>query len=188
MNSFGITEEMIQEILRGVSERMSYFSELRRLYDIHLSNKNLSEILGKIMEKVASDVFTRHLGYEVKKATCDRDPDLFFTHIGKPLEIKITSTDTAWTGGEFSNRASDYILVSWGGEKFDEYFLCLTMLEKSDWESHMAKKYYGPALKAITVYNKRNKQVFIGSFKFSKRGICRVERNSISTKTLAESV
>ena len=37
-------------------------------------------------------VLTKRLGYEVRKEKSDKEPDLFFTKINKPLEVKLTST------------------------------------------------------------------------------------------------
>jgi len=175
LNPFGITKEMIIKILTGVSSRMQIFKKMKDEYDIVLSNKNLSEILGKIMEKVSADVFTKHMGYEVKRALADRDPDLVFTKINKPLEIKITSTDNAWTGGEFSQRPFDYLLVSWGGKNYDEFFCCLVHLEKEDWKSNISKRFYGPSLGAKTV-NKKEKIVFFGDFEVTMRGAVKIKR------------
>ena len=179
MNEFNITKDMIIEILKGISFRMKKIKEdVMDEYDISFSNKNLSEIIGKIMEKVASDVFTKRLGYEVKRALADRDKDLVFTKIDKPMEIKMTSTDTAWTGGEFSQRSPDYLLVSWGGT-FDEFFCCLVQLDKSDWESNISKKFYGPSLKAKTIYNKKDKIVFFGDFEVTERGTIKIRRQKL---------
>ncbi|MBW3015832.1 hypothetical protein KY330_05385 [Candidatus Woesearchaeota archaeon] len=177
-NEFGITKKIVLEIMKGVSKRMKAFADLRKEYDIHLSNKNLSEIIGKIMEKVAADVFSKRLGYEVKKALSDRDPDLFFTKINRPLEIKVTSGDSSWVGGEFSQRPFDYLLISWGGEKFDEFFVCFTHLEKTDWKSRMHKKFYGPILKAKVVFKKKRID-FIGNFYVTKKGAVRIKRGKI---------
>ncbi|MBI2558134.1 hypothetical protein HYW20_02320 [Candidatus Woesearchaeota archaeon] len=170
---------MVIEILKGVSFRMKKIKEeVMEEYDISFNNKNLSEIIGKIMEKVASDVFTKRLGYEVKRALADRDKDLVFTQINKPMEIKMTSTENAWTGGEFSQRAPDYLLVSWGGN-FDEFFCCLVKLDKSDWESNISKRFYGPTLKAKTVYNKKDKVIFYGNFEVTKRNAIKLKREKI---------
>ncbi len=177
-NKFAITKEMILEILKGVSKRMQAFNELKIDYDIHLSNKNLSEIIGKIMEKVAADVFSKRLGYEVKRTMADRDPDLIFTKISLPIEIKMTSTKNAWTGGEFSQRPFDYLLVSWG-EDAKEFFCCLVHLDKSDWKSNMSKKFYGPSLSAKTVYEKKDKIIFCGYFEITNRGTVRIKREKI---------
>ena len=76
------------------------------------------------MEKVSSDIFTKKLGYPVKRAMADKDPDLVFTKINKPMEIKVTSTTNAWTGGEFSKRPFDYLLVSWNPENYKQFFCC----------------------------------------------------------------
>ena len=130
-------------------------------YEVYFSNKNLSEIIGKIMEKVASDVFTKSLGYEVKNAKADREPDLFFTKINLPMEIKVTSTTNAWTGGEFSQRPFDYFLVSWGGN-FDEFFVCCVKLKKEDWKSNMSKNFYGPSLSLNKLKTIKDKIILIG--------------------------
>src|SRR3989344_5766200 len=162
MNEFNITKEIVIKILEGVSFRMQKFKkELMDEYDLSFSNKNLSEIIGKIMEKVASDVFTKRLGFEVKRALADREPDLLFTKINKPMEIKITSTEDAWTGGEFSQRPFDYLLVSWGGD-FDEFFCCLVHLQKEDWTSRMSKNYYGPSYNIRKLFERKDKIIFLG--------------------------
>lgn len=147
-------------------------------YDLSFSNKNLSEIIGKIMEKVASDVFTKRLGYKVKRALADREPDLLFTKINKPMEIKMTSTENAWTGGEFSQRPFDYLLISWGGN-FDEFFCCLTQLKNVDWKSNIKKKFYGPTLTAKAVYEKKDKIVFFGDFEITPRNTVKLKREKV---------
>ena len=151
------TRKNMLEIMKEVSRRMS---EIKKYvidpYDVCFSNKNLSEIIGKIMEKVASDVFTKNLGYEVKNAKADREPDLFFTKLKLPIEIKMTSTINAWTGGEFSQRPFDYLLVSWGGD-FDEFFVCLVHLQKEDWTSRMSKNYYGPSYNVRKLFERKDK-------------------------------
>jgi len=164
MNEFSITKAMVLEVTRETSKRMRLLKDqFIDGYDVHMSNKNLSEILSKVMEKVAADVFTKHLSHKVEKATSDREPDLFFTKNKKPLEIKVTSTDTTWTGGEFSKRPFDYLLVSWG-KNFDEFFVALTHLEKKDWTSRMSQSYYGPSFSVKNLIKKKDKEVFIGSF------------------------
>lgn len=130
-------------------------------YEVCFSNKNLSEIIGKIMEKVASDIFTKNLGYEVKNAKADREADLVFTKIDLPFEIKMTSTTNAWTGGEFSKRPFYYFLVSWGGN-FDEFFVCCVKLQKEDWKSNMSKNFYGPSLSMKKLNSIKDKIVLIG--------------------------
>ena len=178
-NKFGLTEDIVTEVLKGVSLRMQKFKkELMEQYDISFSNKNLSEIIGKVMEKVCADTFTKKLGYEVKRTLADKDPDLIFTKIKTPLEIKMTSTNNSWTGGEFSKRPFDYLLVSWGGD-FDEFFCCLAHLEKEDWKSNFSKNYYGPTLTAKKVYEKKDKIVFFGNFEVTLRGTIKIKREKV---------
>ena len=163
VNEFGLTKEIIVDTLKGVSFRMQKFKkELMDEYDISFSKKNLSEIIGKIMEKVCADTFTKRLGYDVRRALADKESDLIFTKTNTPMEIKITSTDRTWTGGEFSKRPFDYLLVSWGGN-FDDFFCCLVHLEKEDWKSNFQNNFYGPTLTAKKVYEKKDKIVFFNA-------------------------
>ena len=156
------TREYLLKILKEVSKRMKVVDEiLIKKYDVGFSNKNLSEIIGKIMEKVSSEIYTKELKFEVKNAKSDKEPDLYFTKLELPLEIKMTSTLNSWTGGEFSKRPSHYFLVSWGGN-FDEFFICVVKLQKSDWKSNMSKNYYGPSLSIKKLREIEDKLILIG--------------------------
>lgn len=156
------TRENLLEIMKEVSRRMGEIKKyLIDPYEVCFSNKNLSEIIGKIMEKVASDIFSKKLGYEVINAKKDKDPDLFFTKIELPMEIKMTSTTNAWTGGEFSQRPFTYLLCSWGGN-FDEFFVCCVHLEKGDWKSNMSNNFYGPSFSIKKLAEKKDKIVLVG--------------------------
>jgi len=156
------TREYFLKILKEVSKRMKAVERLLiKKYDVGFSNKNLSEIIGKIMEKVSAEIYTKELGYEVKNAKADRDPDLYFTKVELPIEIKMTSTRNAWTGGEFSKRPFNYFLVSWG-ENFEDFFVCVVKLEKSDWKSNMSKNFYGPTLSLKKLREIEDKLVLVG--------------------------
>ena len=162
VNPFYISKAMVLEIVIELIKRMKALKEgTITPYDIRFSNKNLSEMMRRMMEKLSAEVFTKRLGYLVNSSKSDRDPDLFFTKLNKPLEIKVTSTDTAWTGGEFSQRPFDYLLVSWGGD-FDEFFVCLVHLEKEDWTSRMSKNYYGPSYNIKKLFERKDKIIFLG--------------------------
>ena len=175
-NSFGITKEMVAEIARETSKRMKIANEqIFKKYDIHMSNKNLSEIVSKVMEKVAADTFSKHFRYKVIRASSDRDPDLTFTKTDKRLEIKVTSTTNAWTGGEFSKRPFDYLLVSWGGD-FDEFFIAFTHLEKSDWKSRFEQSFYGPSFDIKKLYTREDKEIFLGTLTANERGTIKMIR------------
>ncbi len=172
LSRFGLTRTTVLEVLRLTCATMQEFNRnFIRPYDVRLSNKNRSELLGKVLETHAATVFSRSTGYEVRKENSDREPDLFFTEIGQPLEVKVTSTTSAWTGGEFSKRPFDYLLVSWDpGSLYDSYFASLVHLDKQDWESRMAKDYYGPSFPAKRLAAKRDRVDFVGSIGQGKQG------------------
>ncbi len=163
-NPFGLTKELIIEIMTEVAIKIGYLKmQLIDEYEITLSNKNLSEIVSKIIEKSASVILSKRLFYEVKCAKSDQESDLFFTKINLPLEIKATSTTTAWTGGEFSKRPFDHLLVSWDPETFEHFFVCLVHLKKEDWQSNISKNYYGPSYNKKKLFGRKDKMIFMGN-------------------------
>lgn len=121
---------------------------------------------------------TKRLGYEVRKEKSDKEPDLFFTKISRPLEVKLTSTTSAWTGGEFSKRPFDYLLVSWGGN-FDEFFIALVHLKKTDWKSNFASNFYGPSYSAAKLFGRKDKQILMGGFEKTPRGAIKIVREKV---------
>lgn len=178
---FGLDKETVLKIIKKVSQKIRTANEsVFEPYGIQLSNKNLSEIIGKIMEKTAADILTKKVNYQVRNAKTDAEPDLFFNKINKAIEIKVTSTETSWTGGEFSKRPFEYLLISWGGRNFDEFFVGFTHLEHADWKSNMSNNYYGPSYSAKNLYEKKEKTIFIGSFKISPKGSVKLLREKIS--------
>ena len=179
LNNFGINRKLALEIAKGTSLCMLDFKkDFIDKYGVNLSNKLISELVGKIFEVQCEKVLTKRLGYEVRKETSDKEPDLFFTKIKKPLEVKLTSTTSAWTGGEFSKRPFDYLLVSWGGN-FDEFFMVLVHLEKKDWKSNFASNFYGPSYSSEKLNRRKNKLVLLGSFEKTPRGAVKVVREKI---------
>jgi hypothetical protein len=155
--------EHMLPIMREVSRRMKGVKKgVMDEYNVYFSNKNLSEMMSQVIGKVASEYYTKKLSYEVKNAHTDKEPDLYFTKIKLPMEIKVTSTTNAWTGGEFSRRPFHYFLVSWGGD-FDEFFVCCTKLNKRDWKSNISNRFYGPSLNLKKLVAKRDKIVPVGS-------------------------
>lgn len=176
---FGINRKIAVEIAKETSSCMLDFKrDFVEKYGVNLSNKLISELLGKIFEVQCERVLTRRLGYEVRKEKSDKEPDLFFTRLNRPLEVKLTSTTNAWTGGEFSKRPFDYLLVSWGGN-FDEFFVALVHLEKSDWKSNFESNFYGPSYSAAKLYKRKDKVVLLGSFEKTPRGAIKIVREKI---------
>jgi hypothetical protein len=184
LNTIPFTKEIILKIVKDVSGKMIHIKkEVMEKYDIKFSNKNMSEILGKIMERSAADIFSEWLGHEVKFAKLDKEPDLYFTELKYPMEIKVTSTTNTWTGGEFSKRPFDYFLISWDPEDYSKYFVCLTHLEKENWQSNISKNFYGPSLKIKTLHDKEDKIIFLGRIVKTDRGAYKIQRESINQQT-----
>lgn len=63
LQKFGLTKEIILESLKIVVSRMKKFNQ--EYGDLGLSRKNISELIGKIMEKACADTFSKKLGYEI---------------------------------------------------------------------------------------------------------------------------
>jgi hypothetical protein len=103
----------------------------------------------------------------------DNTPDLFFTKIKMPMEIKVTSGQV-WRGGEFSKRASWHLMVS-RNEEFDEFFVCLVSMESNGglWVSSMqqGKDYYAPSFKKDKIFELQKQiPIFVGKIVKSERG------------------
>lgn len=163
-NPFGITREMVLEVLKESSKAMHFFTkEFKEKYNVKLSGKIQSEIFSNLLEQISSKVFSQRLGYKVDKATGDNTPDLLFTDINMPLEIKVTSGQV-WRGGEFSKRACWHLMVS-RNEEFDEFFVCLVNMDINGglWISAMqqGKNYYAPSFKKDQIYNLKDNKMII---------------------------
>jgi len=158
---FGITKEMVLEVLKESSKAMHFFTEeFKDKHGVKLSGKIQSEIFSNLLEQISAKTFSKHLNYEVKKANSDNHPDLTFTKIDMPMEIKVTSGQV-WRGGEFSKRASWHLMVS-RNDDFDEFFVCLVNMEQNEglWISAMqkGKNYYAPSFKKDQIYELKTKK------------------------------
>lgn len=132
------------------------------------SNKNKSEIISTILETKLAQVLNKSLEDTVINAQKDADSDIRFVEKDIPLEIKITSTLNAWTGGSLSNRPATYLLVSWGGN-YDEFFVSLIYLDKEDWRSG-GDSYYGTSFSKKELIRNTNRVDLLGNLKLSERG------------------
>jgi len=161
---YGITESNMRQIARNVSRKMQNYKSLIDKDELALSNKNLSETVGKQFEREVAVFLNDNTKYQVINARSDKDPDIQFLENGevkKYLEIKVTSTERGWTGGEFSKRPYDYLLISWGSD-FNSYFIAYCHVEKKDWKSNIDKNYYGPSLTLSSLKGK-NLEILLGS-------------------------
>lgn len=182
-NPFGITRNMVLEILTESSKAMKWFlKKFKKKFDVKLSGKLLSEIFSNLLEQKASKVFSKRLGYEVKKAISDNTPDLLFTKINLPMEIKVTSGQV-WRGGEFSKRASWHLMVS-RNETFDEFFVCLVNMHGNGglWVSAMqqGKDYYAPSFKKDSIFDLQKQiPIFVGKILKTERGAVKLILESV---------
>ncbi|MGI0141558.1 MAG: hypothetical protein ACREBF_02825 [Candidatus Micrarchaeales archaeon] len=173
-----ISKTIVVEAIKEVSKKMKRVNGILKEYNVFLSNKNLSEIIGKISETTFAEVLTKHLGYEVKYAKADAEPDLFFTKTKEKFEIKMSSTSSGWQGGEFSTRPTEYFLITWGGD-FDEFFVAKAHLTDKEWYSHIANRRYGTSYPAKDLFNKKEKIIYLGKLEQTKRGAIRIVREKI---------
>jgi len=183
-NPFKITDKMVLEILKESSKAMKFFiNEFKNKYDVKLNGKILSETFSNLLEQISAKIFTKYLGYEVKKAKSDNDPDLTFTKINLPMEIKVTSGQV-WRGGEFSKRASYHLMVS-RNDDFDEFFVALVNMGKGNglWISAMqqGKNYYAPSFKKDQIFELKDKiQIFFGDVIKNSKGTIKLVRKTIN--------
>jgi hypothetical protein len=183
-NPFKITDKMVLEALKESSKAMKFFiDDFKKKYDVKLSNKILSETFSNLLEQISAKIFSKSLGYEVKKAKTDNDPDLTFTKINMPMEIKVTSGQV-WRGGEFSKRASYHLMVS-RNDDFDEFFVALVNMNQSNglWISAMqqGKNYYAPSFKKDQIFELKDKiQIFFGDVIKDPKGTIKLVRKPIN--------
>jgi hypothetical protein len=167
MDLQNLTEIFTREHLGNIFKDTS--SDFKRMLEVSKYLKNIrtaciSQVIGELAEQAAATYYTNLFGYEVIAAgKYDNLPDLRFTGLnigiecivkkrarrillpGTPVEFKLTNGPT-WRGGEFSDRISPHILISYNSETMGEFFACLIPFNKSDWKSAIDKGYYGPTI------------------------------------------
>lgn len=151
------TEEIINQWLSESQDAMHELNDWAEKHQTFFSNKQLSENFSRLLESKGQTVFSQYYKGMVANASADSEPDLSFD--GVPLEIKVTNGEQ-WTGGEFSKRPSDYLLVS-RNEDFTKFFVCLVHLEKSEWNSG-GENFYGTNYKKKQLNEKTEKKVYRG--------------------------
>lgn len=174
-----ISKAIVVAIIKEISKKMQIANEKVFIpNEIELSLKNLSELLGKVAETTFAKMLTEELGYGVVNAKTDKDPDLTFTKTGEKFEIKVSSSDNSWQGGEFSTRPYDYFLISWGGN-FDEFFVARAILGVDAWRSNIKNRRYGTTYYAKDLAKNETKEVFLGKLITTPRGAIKVEKEKL---------
>jgi len=166
-------KEILQRYdFKGIKTEITLDKKVKTITLICSQEDKLDALNDVLQNKLVGDVRIKEVKYVskeealaiYKKATSDNNPDLFFTRINMPMEIKVTSGQV-WRGGEFSKRASWHLMVS-RNDDFDEFFVCLVDMkgEKDLWISSMqrGKDYYAPSFKKDQIYElKDNKTMLI---------------------------
>ena len=135
-----------------------------------ISGKQHSEFFGAYLEAGFADAITEECGYQSRQPKNDREPDLTFVN-GHTMEVKTTSTDEHWTGGRFSKRPGDYILVSFARDK-NEVFVALAYLTEKDWQAPTSDSYYGTKFTAADLerlIKEGRGKVILGGFRYGPR-------------------
>ena len=106
------------------------------IFSIPFNTRLKSEIISSLFE-IESAKYFQSQGYNVKNATTDRQPDLFFEDLQTPLEIKVTRKKKTlkWMGNKVSKQCAQYILIAWEqlSENTISYYITSTFLNRKDW-------------------------------------------------------
>jgi hypothetical protein len=134
ISEYGINKQIINQSLNTAYKVL----ELIKTY-VNLSEKVRSEIISGIMEKELSRLLTEKLGFPVKSATSDMEPDLLFTGFKteNTVEIKVAYMPDGrgtWRGGSFSKRDAPHLLIARNSDLSKVYITILHM-SPEDWKS-----------------------------------------------------
>ena len=114
------------------------------IFRIPFNTRLRSEIISSLFE-IETAKYYKENNTNIRNATTDQEPDLFFLDSNTPLEIKVTKSkkNIKWMGNKISKRESQFVLVIWDDVVPDLYntntglkFYATTMyLTPSDWSS-----------------------------------------------------
>jgi hypothetical protein len=135
MNYLGMNERILQTTDWAIiAEQVT--KHTLPIFNIPFNTRLKSEIISSLFEIEAAKYFQSQ-GYNVKNATTDREPDLFFEDTQLPLEIKVTRRKKylKWMGNKVSKQCAQYVLVSWEQDDSNSisYYITSTFLNRKDW-------------------------------------------------------
>ena len=167
ITEYGIDRKMINHSLNTAFE----FLEQIKKY-VNLSEKVRSEIISGIMEKELSRLLTEQLGFPVKSAASDMEPDLLFTGFKteNTVEIKVAYMPDGrgtWRGGSFSKRDAPHLLIARNSDLSKVYITILRM-SPEDWKSpanagRKEQTYYAHTISKKELLLREDKVEFYGS-------------------------
>lgn len=190
-----ITKDLFLEAIDLSRDSMVKFDKLfkkitKKTLLENLGTKMVSEIMSKCLEVTLTTILQKK-GYNAHSANASNDSDIkiIFSDGDEDCEIKVTNSNRTWMGGEFSNRPSPHIFVSWGGN-FDEFFAILINLDEEgvEWQSNMekGKTFYAPFINAKQLVGKG--KVLIGRFEAGPRGGITVVRENTEQLKMIENI
>ena len=106
------------------------------IFEIPFNTRLKSEIISSLFEIESAKHF-QSIGYNVKNAKNDHEPDLYFVDESLCVEIKVTRKKKSlkWMGNKVSKREAQFILIAW--EQIDNesilYYITSTYLNKTNW-------------------------------------------------------
>jgi hypothetical protein len=114
------------------------------IFRIPFNTRLRSEIISSLLE-IETAKYYKETGHNIKNATTDQEPDLFFLDSNTPLEIKVTKSkkNIKWMGNKISKRESQFVLIVWddvvpdlyNAEKGLKFYATTMHLTPSDWSS-----------------------------------------------------
>jgi hypothetical protein len=107
---------------------------------------------------------------KVKNALNDSEPDLFFTDLEKPVEIKVTKFrgTPKWMGNKISKKESQFVLIVWDEvitNLYDnkvglKFYVTTTYLTPDNWSGQDGYEYHASFL---SLNNIREKVDLVGN-------------------------
>lgn len=139
----------------------------------YIKGKKLkSEIMSNLFETQSAEYFNS-IGIPTESADSDRKPDLFFTELNKPCEIKVTGINhpfvkkCKWMGGTFSKRTSDFIFVVWNhNDNTNKISLSIfkCFVDENEWNSiGDGSNYYATTFKSDQIFE-REHEILLGDY------------------------
>jgi hypothetical protein len=146
---------------------------LEHIFPYITSKRVRSGVISELFE-TQSALYYNSIGITTLSCKNDTEPDLYFSDIEQPCEIKVTSSSKReWMGNHISKKSSEYILISWDyQEETDTLFgrepekltfsVINVFLDKSDWMT-LGEEYNGTKITSKMLDGKKVKILVDGS-------------------------
>lgn len=148
---------------------------LQHIFPYIKSKRVRSGVISELFETISATYYNS-VGIPTEACKNDTEPDLYFTEIDKPCEIKVTSSNKReWMGNHISKKSSEFILISWEykeatdtlfGTQPEDLSFCVinVFLDKDDWMT-LGKEYNGTKITSKMLDKKKLNILVDGSRK-----------------------